>query len=670
MKTEQVKKEIESENIYQTKKVKADDEATVAKAKVEEAEKNGDEELKIDPKSEGELGLIATVLGCRENRDRIEFAEDLRDYIKMLELSKEEREQEYKKRFGLASDYKLTISEGLKNYVRICKISDLAHSMPKYEFISPSLALIIMQEIRKMLNDPELMEILEEKDTEKRLPFDALRDLCSRFDRNFTDEHCAFITASYLTEIDEGFIYINFQEFLADLKDTKARADLELTGSKHRATSSIGSEGSDSEIRRIMLRAGIQSKSASRSGAKSKIDEEHMLDIAEAIFIKMSDLMLKKGRTVRGIFTKDSVPEIFPDRTILELLSPAAFLEGIKDTGLGELQEFEVACIMRVLAKPELDNSIILNEFVMIMENFGVMDTPDGDESDDYIPDTEQSVSQSQTDLALNSKDEADDNLIEDETDRTSKTDLKQKEKEDKKEAGAADEEKKDNKNDEEEKKQKSKRKPRQHNLANIDAKGIKILRKVARFLLKQFLHPREFFGKAITKEKIKTKKREFNIDVLKFKDFYLRVKIANIRKRLVENESLNKEICLDQKTHKDLINVKIMVKALEEIAEEEQKALLEEEKQAAEKLAEDKRKDTTIGASDVETPRSEKDASDKEQQDDSGAKNKSNNKQEESKKDKPEHPKDSYGIESMKFGNAAIRSKNNGTHSPLLGER
>ena len=242
--------------------------------------------------------------------------------------------------------------------------------MPKYEFISPSLALIIMQEIRKMLIDPELLEILDEKESEKRLPFDALRDLCSRFDRIFTDEHCAFITASYLTEIDEGFIYINFKEFLADLKDAKARADLELTGSKHRATSSIGSEGSDSEIRRMMMRAGMQQKAAS----KTKVDEEHMLDIAEAIFIKMSDLMLKKGRTVRGIFTKYSVPEIFPDRTILELLSPAAFLEGIKDTGIGELQEFEVACLMRVLAKPELDNAVILNEFVMIMENFGVMD--------------------------------------------------------------------------------------------------------------------------------------------------------------------------------------------------------------------------------------------------------------------------------------------------------
>lgn len=87
----------------------------------------------------------------------------------------------------------------------------------------------------------------------------------------------------------------------------------------------------------MMMRAGIQQKSTSRSDAKAKIDEEHMLDIAEALFIKMADLMIKKSRSVRGIFTKYSVPEMFPDRTILELLSPAGFLEGIKDTGVGEL---------------------------------------------------------------------------------------------------------------------------------------------------------------------------------------------------------------------------------------------------------------------------------------------------------------------------------------------
>ena len=43
---------------------------------------------------------------------------------------------------------------------------------------------------------------------------------------------------------------------------------------------------------------------------------------------------------------------------------------------------------MRVLAKPELENAIILNELVLIMENFGVIDK-DEDAEDDYIPDTE-----------------------------------------------------------------------------------------------------------------------------------------------------------------------------------------------------------------------------------------------------------------------------------------
>lgn len=42
--------------------------------------------------------------------------------------------------------------------------------------------------------------------------------------------------------------------------------------------------------------------------------------------------------------------------------------------GIDDLAEFEVACLMRVLAKPELDSCVILNEFIMIMENFGVMD--------------------------------------------------------------------------------------------------------------------------------------------------------------------------------------------------------------------------------------------------------------------------------------------------------
>jgi hypothetical protein len=83
----------------------------------------------------------------------------------------------------------------------------------------------------------------------------------------------------------------------------------------------------------------------------------------------------------------------------LELLSPIGFLEGVKEAAaIDDLTEMEAACLLRVLAKPELDNAIILNEFTMIMENFGVPDIyddeaaaqveeEDDDDFDDYVRD-------------------------------------------------------------------------------------------------------------------------------------------------------------------------------------------------------------------------------------------------------------------------------------------
>ena len=76
----------------------------------------------------------------------------------------------------------------------------------------------------------------------------------------------------------------------------------------------------------------------------------------------------------------------------------------------------------------------------------------------------------------------------------------------------------------------------------------MKILRKLARFLLERYMHPREFFGSAIYKQLVKTKKKENNVDILQTKDFYLKLKLAGIRKTLKEVENLNKFLCLDSK--------------------------------------------------------------------------------------------------------------------------
>jgi hypothetical protein len=55
-------------------------------------------------------------------------------------------------------------------------------------------------------------------------------------------------------------------------------------------------------------------------------------------------------------------------------LSPIGFLEGVKDLGVTDFEEVEIACLMRVLTKADLENAILLRELIVIMDNFGIQD--------------------------------------------------------------------------------------------------------------------------------------------------------------------------------------------------------------------------------------------------------------------------------------------------------
>ena len=58
-------------------------------------------------------------------------------------------------------------------------------------------------------------------------------------------------------------------------------------------------------------------------------------------------------------------------------------------------------------------------------------------------------------------------------------------------------------------------------------------------------------------------------MDIIQTKDFYLRMKIAGVRKTVKELENLNAFLCLDTK-FPNLLQVKKVVKALEEVAQGE----------------------------------------------------------------------------------------------------
>lgn len=88
----------------------------------------------------------------------------------------------------------------------------------------------------------------------------------------------------------------------------------------------------------------------------------------------------------------------------------------------------------------------------------------------------------------------------------------------------------------------------------------------------------------------IKTEKKMFKVDTLAVKDFYLKIKIANIRKTLQQNTSLNSELCLDPVTHATVFNMKTFVRALEDIAEVEQEKIFDQERAIEQKMMEEEK--------------------------------------------------------------------------------
>lgn len=92
-------------------------------------------------------------------------------------------------------------------------------------------------------------------------------------------------------------------------------------------------------------------------------------------------------------------------------MTPRGFLVGVRELGFEDVSEMEAACLLKVLAKPELDGAVILNEFILIMENFGIPALTDEDEyENDYIPDSDseskkETIAEDKKDIETDNKD-------------------------------------------------------------------------------------------------------------------------------------------------------------------------------------------------------------------------------------------------------------------------
>ena len=94
-----------------------------------------------------------------------------------------------------------------------------------------------------------------------------------------------------------------------------------------------------------------------------EIDEDEMIDVAEKIFIRMSQALIENNVSVRRAFERHiQIAEI--NGQPFELIAPMGFLEGIKELGLDDLRQIEVTYLLKVLSKSELDGAIMLDELL------------------------------------------------------------------------------------------------------------------------------------------------------------------------------------------------------------------------------------------------------------------------------------------------------------------
>lgn len=102
-----------------------------------------------------------------------------------------------------------------------------------------------------------------------------------------------------------------------------------------------------------------------------------MIDIAEQLFVRIAEQIIKREITsIRDVF-KDEIFETEIDGHVIELLSPIGLINGIAGLGIDDLDDKEKKSLLRVLTKPELDGNIVVHELLQIMENLGLYDDDD-----------------------------------------------------------------------------------------------------------------------------------------------------------------------------------------------------------------------------------------------------------------------------------------------------
>lgn len=100
-----------------------------------------------------------------------------------------------------------------------------------------------------------------------------------------------------------------------------------------------------------------------------------MLDIAENILRELAEKLLESDWSVKDVFDHPKLVHVIPNYDSVEnvvAISAQNFLGRMYQIGFQEITQLQVACMMRVLGKYDLENAILFDDLMTLLENYGV----------------------------------------------------------------------------------------------------------------------------------------------------------------------------------------------------------------------------------------------------------------------------------------------------------
>lgn len=98
------------------------------------------------------------------------------------------------------------------------------------------------------------------------------------------------------------------------------------------------------------------------------INDEEMIKIAETCLLRISNELKNQNLSIHDLYQGKIMSETIEDQTI-ELLAPIHFIEGIKKLGINDFTELDVACLVNLLTRQELDDLILVEELDILRDS-------------------------------------------------------------------------------------------------------------------------------------------------------------------------------------------------------------------------------------------------------------------------------------------------------------